>query len=221
MPKIITIENDPFAENPADFDGAWKLYSFSHKHRSYKDRETFFPDGKPTLALRNKLRVGLAFVLDYYEHGLCCWSLSGNGPSCRWDTARGAGLLVWEHPPSDMGAKSMEDRKKDAAGFLETYTAWCNGEIYGYSVEEVVTLPCGHTEIRDVPDGSCCGFYGNDLDYMKSEIIACLDGDTKITLKGEAAGMFSVSDFKPKAAPPPEPTSGPSENGGGEVSHGC
>jgi hypothetical protein len=216
MPKIITIENDPFAENPADFDGAWKLYSFSHKHRSYKDRETFFPDGKPTLALRNKLRVGLAFVLDYYEHGLCCWSLSGNGPSCRWDTARGAGLLVWEHKPSDMGAKSVEDRAKDAAGFLETYTAWANGEVYAYSVEEVVTLACGHTEIRDVPDGSCCGFYGNDLDYMKSEIIACLDGDTEITLKGEAAGMFDADDFKPKAAPPSPPS-----GDGGEVSHGC
>lgn len=220
MPKIITLYHDEFAESPAEFgDGCWKLYSFSHKHRSFEHPDKFFPDGKPTLALRNKLRVGLAFVLDYYEHGQCCWSLASNGPSCRWDTARNAGLLVWEHSPSVMGAKTREDRAKDAEGFLETYTAWCNGEVYGYSIEEVVTLPCGHIEMRDVTDGSCFGFYGNDLDYMKSEIIACLDGDTEILIKGDAQDLFSVSDFKDKTAPPSSTNGG--GGGGEEVSHGC
>lgn len=191
--KILTLHNDDSPENPCDFDSQWKLYSFNRKHRSYKSPDAFFPDGKPSIGLRRKLATGTAFILDYYEHGLCKWSLGGEGPSCRWDTSEGAGILVWEHPVKDMGAKTREARAKDAASFLETYTCWCNGDVYGYSVENVKTLECGHTE-NELID-SCFGFYGNDLDFMGEQIRAAIDGDPEVQIRGEAKGLADYHDF--------------------------
>jgi hypothetical protein len=199
--KIVTLHYDRDIEDPSTYDGAWKLYSFNRRHRSNREADQCFvenDEGDRVLRddLQQKLAEGLAFLLDYYEHGGCAWSLSGGGMQCQWDTARRAGLLVWEHKPEDMGAKTPEDRAKDAKGFLEVYNAWCNGEGYGYSIVERVTLPCGHTEDKDLD--SCFGFYGTDLDYFKSEIIAALDGETDIKLAGEAKDMFDVGDFMPK-----------------------
>jgi hypothetical protein len=202
--KIVTLYNDECGEDPSDWDGQWKLYSFGRRHRSFKDPETFFPDGEPTLAIRNKLRAGTAFVLSYYEHGNCLWSLAGTGPQCRWDTVQRAGLLVWEHKLADMGAKTYEAREKDARSFLETYTAWCNGEIYGFNVEERVLMPCGHTEIR--PLDGCGGFYGNDLSYMKEQIMEALEGETDIEVKGDASFLFSARELQPKAQKDEQPS---------------
>jgi hypothetical protein len=192
--KIITIGHDHDNGSPSDW-GGWKLYSFCRRHTSHRDPEEFFPDGKPTLAVRNKLRAGTAFLLSYYEHGRCMWSLAGTGPQCQWDTVQRAGILMWEGEAKPFKGTYAE-REKDAECFLDTYTSWCNGEVYWYKVEEVVTMPCGHTEIRDVPDASCGGFYG--LDHMKEEIMAALDGDTDVSLKGDAAAMFDKRDFAPK-----------------------
>lgn len=183
--KIIGLHTDDSADDPSDFEGAWKLYSFNRRHRSFKDPASFTNDNGKTLpGLRSKLRVGLAFVLDYYEHGACQWSRTSNGPECQFDTAHRAGLLVWERKPKEIGAKTLEARAVDADAFLATYNAWCNGEVYGYSVDEEVTLSCGHTERR--PGDSCFGFYGNDLKYMGDEIRAALAGDAEFRFEGDA-----------------------------------
>ena len=193
--KTVTLMNDDSPENPADFRGAWKLYSFSRKFASFEDPENFFPDGKPSIGLRRKLDTGLAFVLSYFEHGNCVWSRKGTGPQCQWDNVQVAGILIWEHKPKDMGAKSYDDRAKDADGFLEMYTCWCNGEVYGYSVEEEVMLPCGHTETKFID--SCFGFYGNDMSYMAEQIREALDGETEFEIKGEASDILDKSNLLP------------------------
>mgnify|MGYP001579667606 FL=1 len=177
--KIVRLMADYSPENPATaFDGQWSIYSFNSRHASYADPEKFFPDGKPAIGLRRKLAVGTAFLLDYFEHGNCVWSIAGTGPQCQWDNSRNAGLLVWEHPVKEMGAKTRADREKDAAAFLETYTCWCNGEVYGYEVLEIATLPCGHTETRPIDDASCWGYFGNDLDYMAECVREHVQGDS-------------------------------------------
>ena len=127
-----------------DADGMWKPYSFSTGHSNYKHpRDIGFEQTgallTPNIGLRRKLKVGLAFYLSYFEHGSCRWMLK-NGPippgvEFQWDGVRLAGLLVWEEPPENMGAKTYEDRMKDAQQFLDVYNAWCNGETYGYTVE--------------------------------------------------------------------------------------
>jgi len=199
--KIVRLMHDDSPECPADFDGQWKVYSFSNRHKSYRNPDDFFTvkhdkHGDRVIiprspGLRRKLDVGLAFVLSYYEHGLCSWSRAGHGPQCRWDNTPFAGLLVWEHKAKDMGAKTYEDRAKDADAFLEMYTNWCNGSVYGFSVEEEVTLDCGHTERRDLD--SCFGFY--DAKYMAEEVRAIVQGDD-VRFEGAAADLASYYDFK-------------------------
>lgn len=48
-----------------------------------------------------------AVTLDCYEHGGQVWSISGSGTQCRWDTARGAGVLI----PDDEMRALIDERK--------------------------------------------------------------------------------------------------------------
>lgn len=84
-----------------------------------------------------------------------------------------AGVLVWEQPVGDLGPKSLEERQSDARKFLETYTAWANGEAYCYSLE---------TENGE-PVESCFGFL--DVEYMFSEIRQHTSG-YEVTVTDEA-----------------------------------
>ena len=107
---------------------------------------------------------------------------------------------MWEHPPKDMGAKTYEDRAKDARVFLETYNCWCNGDGYGYSVEELVKLPCGHEERREID--SCFGFYGNDVAYFASQVRDAVAGDPDVRFEGGAKWLADSYDF---VSPPSTP----------------
>ena len=183
-------------QDPRDDDGNWTPYSFSPKHVQFQhpyklglslDRDN---DGIPKVknpGLRRKLEVGLAFFLSYYEHGNCRWSLLGGGPTCAFDSVRVAGLLVWEHGPGDMGAKTYEDREKDAERFLESWTDWCNGHSISYRIED---------ENGDIVD-SCGGYYASDSDYMSHEIVATIkrDGLTVLDIKGDMH-MYATSELK-------------------------
>lgn len=187
----ISIDTDPDAMGPKEWDGQWTLYSFNHRHATYKNPDSSelrieVKDGKATSrnpGLRRKLETGLAFFLSLYEHSGHAWSLAGEGMQCRWDTSPLAGILVWENKPGDMGATREKDpkkrhqaREKDARSFLETWNAWENGENYGYSIE------------GDGLDENCGGFIGPDLSYMFQEIDGYLEGreNIAIVLEGDA-----------------------------------
>jgi hypothetical protein len=164
-PLVVRVSHDDSPESPCNEDG-WQAYSFSTRHANYKNPEDFEGDAE----LEAKLKAGLAFPLSYFEHGQCMWSLAGSGPQCRWDTVQRAGLLIWEGAEDDIGAKTVEDREKDAEVFLERFTAWCNGEVFGF-------------DIVNGEDG-CWGFY--DLDDMFSEIRERV-GDRPVKWIGDAA----------------------------------
>lgn len=179
----VKIDFDQDVESPLDADGQWTLYSFSTKHRNFKHPEELGlgergSDDIPKIlnpGLRRKLEVGLAFFVSYYEHGSCVWSLRGSGPNCRWDSVDCAGLLVWEHKPNELGAKTFEDRAKDAATFLDVYTSWCNGDCYCWDMDDAVGDGCG-------------GYIGPDLKYMFDDIRNALRGRTA-TFAGEAGEL--------------------------------
>jgi len=121
------------------YDG-WRLVSFGRKHATYEDPEKYVRsfDSRTkevtaaTIGLKKKLHVGLAFWLSYHEHGQGAWSLIGEGTQCPWDTAYLAGLLIWTGKPSDIGAKTLEDRAEDARGFLESFNDWADGNCYWF-----------------------------------------------------------------------------------------
>lgn len=192
----VTIEHDQDAQNPIEDDG-WAVHSFSHHHSNFADPEhlslggTLNADGKPSVGdpeLRAKLASGLAFFLSYFEHGNATWSLFGEGQQCQFDSVQCAGLMVWEQDEANIGAETVEDRRVDAQRCLDSYNAWCNGEVYGYLIEEQETCPtCKHVSEMDSVE-SCWGFLGNDLDYMFSEIKRVV-GEAKVTFTGDAAGL--------------------------------
>ena len=177
----ISAHIDTDAECPNAWDG-WRLVSFSHRHRSHQSPERYCKGldeaGSPipsNIGLSRKLDTGTAFWLSYFEHGLCCWSLMGEGPQCRFDSVRVAGILLWERPPPELPA-GYQNRETDARRFLETYTAWANGQVYGFEIERIATCDgCGGEQAELVD--SCFGFYG--LDHCLSEAESYLQTATK------------------------------------------
>lgn len=179
----VKIDYDGDIESPTDHDGQWTLVSFNNNHvnsgspddylievgkyvrevyggRSYErwQRTALRP---ANIGLARKFKVGTAFILSYFEHGNCVWSLTGEGPQCQWDSVSVAGVLLWEHPVKELGAKTYEERAKDARRFLESYTDWCNGNGLYYSIED------GDEDNID----SCGGYYASDSDYMVNDNI--------------------------------------------------
>lgn len=177
-PVIVKIRQDSDVDSPLEYDG-WRLYTFMQQGRfggadTYRDPETlgitreWRPSGESVIkvtnpGLRRRLKVGLAFFVDYSEHGLCQWSVSSAGHYDPFDTSYKAGLLVWEQPPKNLGPKTYEDREKDAEGFLETYTKWCNGDTWWFSIEK--------EDGEDIE--SCGGFIG--AESLFQEIASIID----------------------------------------------
>lgn len=168
---VLRIEHDPDCECPMTAcDGMWTLHSFNRRSIHYTNPDTFFPIN---IGLRRKMAVGLAFMLDYYEHGLGMYSISGGGPQCQWDTARGAGILIWGNKPDEMGAKTVEDREKDAQSFLDEYNDWMNGNCYYFILED--------TDGKTLD--SCGGFIGTN--YIKEVINEHLEPDDAVMVTGD------------------------------------
>lgn len=188
---IVTIDYDGDLPDPSEDDGMWKLYSFCTRHSSFKEPEELGLgrglDPKTNCpkvnnpGLRQKLKVGLAFWLSYFEHGASMFFRKGtqSPPDMQWDGNKNAGLLVWEHEPSDMGAKTYEDRAKDADAFLRIHNDWANGRGYYFSIED---------EQGENID-SCGGYYDSDSDYMLDEIAHELIGH-EFEVKGDAGEHF-------------------------------
>ena len=195
-PRIIVyIDHDDCMDSPCENDG-WKAYSFSHHHSNFKRPSDLGLDVDPDIDpdLRVKLDAGLAFILSYFEHGNCIWSLQGDGPSCRFDSVGVAGLLVWEQDADDLGPKTLEERQKDAAAFLETFTEWCNGECYHYRAVKVRNCPtCNQEETVDENFDSCGGFIGAD---SLCEGIRESLGDGPFEWRGDAAGIMEFFAWK-------------------------
>lgn len=191
----ITIEYDRDCENPlADWDCQWTLYSFNRRHSNYRDPDEFTDDA----SIQDKIKTGLAFWCDYFEHGQCAWSLHGGGMQCQWDTAQFAGLLVWENAPDDTGAKTYENRAKDAKACLDVYTEWCNGHCYYYSIERIAH--CEHCGGEMVPDDldSCGGFIGDE--HVAEAILEATSKwpNEEFEVVGDASWIADYNDVYPK-----------------------
>ena len=193
MKYRVKIGHDADCENPCDNCGAWKIYSFSNRHTNYRNPYDFLTEsGKIRFEYQNKYRNGLLFPLQYFEHGLCRWDISGHGPRCRWDSVQLAGVAVWEESPANMGAKTVADRAKDLSAQLEEYSNWCNGQCYWFEIENAET-----GESLD----SCAGFIG---DYVIDGIRESLPDDAteENTEISSQYGFCAYDLFKPPKTVP-------------------
>jgi len=192
---IITISNDPDVENPCEND-QFKIYSFCTRHSNFTHPSelnlgALDSSGQPTISnigLRRKLEAGTAFILSYYEHGLGCWSLQGEGNNCQWDSTRIAGLMVWEGKATDIG-KNRNDRAKAARSFLEVYNDWCNGNTYAYDIKEYDEE--NDEEGEDI--SSCCGYIGDK--HLLDGILDAIDGTDIKIVRADGECAFAIEEL--------------------------
>ncbi len=144
-PHTLEFWPDHDSECPSNW-GSFKVIPFSR---------SFIGNQNPDEAWANHadgIAAGTVFPLQYHEHGQCRWSLGG-GPGPTHPKSAGvagcAGLLVAVNikTPND-----PEQLHRDAVGFIEAYTHWCNGNVYG------LTLTDCHGEEVEL----CGGFYGDE-----------------------------------------------------------
>ncbi len=134
------------SEYPFEYDEAVQFILFD-RNSTISARHSF---DAPEEALEFAEAAGLeTFPLYRYEHGNVSYRTSPF--SCRWDSGQVGFVFVKR---ADVG-----DVEKTLKTSCEILTDWCNGEIYGWVVED--------------PDGeqldSCWGYYGSDMDYCKRE----------------------------------------------------
>ena len=186
--KIITLHHDDDPECPSLW-GGWKLISFNRNHINYQNPNNFSP---PSIGLRRQLQTGTCFTLSYSEHGCCQWTANNYGhiPKNGWDNVGLAGMLVWQGEVKDL-PKTYEEREGWADSFCESYTSWANGDVYGFEIEEWVTMPCGHKENRHIH--SCYGFYS--VEHMVEEICTYIDPGDEVKIEGEADYIADAKSF--------------------------
>ena len=170
----ISVYADPDAPNPLeDWCEMGTILSLNRRHVN------FDPAG-----VENALETNPdAVPLSYFEHGCCLWSVAGELPAparCPWDSVGFAG--VWLPDMETLAAAHnyggrtrrhfMRNRARQAC---EVYTQWCNGEVYGYAIEQVTACEACQGETVTAVD-SCWGFFGLDtcLSEAKASIAAAL-----------------------------------------------
>ena len=175
--------------NPSEY-GNWKLVSFNKRHIGFEDPYQYIlpPDeyGDPVpanIGIRRKLECGTAFILSYYEHGLCHWGLQGETMQCRFDTARIAGILFWTGDPKEL-PKTYKERQEWARDFLQEYTYWCNGECFYFEFDDLE---------GNFIDG-CDGFYGSEA--LPDSIKEYMEDDYNIVaIEGSASHVLDLQEI--------------------------
>ncbi len=197
----LTLEHDEGTESPLEY-GGWRLVSFRRGSNDVVSKyvksvdacnEITFAD----VGLARKVATGTAFVLSCYEHSQVQWGLQGEVHYCRWDTARIAGMLIWEDRPADLPyyrkdpKRTYTARAEYARDLLKSYTQWCNGDCYWYRLED--------TEIGS--EDSCGGFIGQE--YFVEAVREAVAGRKIDEIDGDAAWLVEWEDFqgKPEVAP--------------------
>jgi len=96
-------------------------------HDSEEDLDYIGCEGYVKPRWRDKLEAGRAFLFEKYEHGQVRYALQGEASMVdrQWDVSAVAGIIVAD---DDWGADV--DMKEMARSTLQTFTDWCNGEIY-------------------------------------------------------------------------------------------
>lgn len=153
----IAIYHDAHAPNPLeDGDEMGTILSLNRRHRNFDPA-----------AIESAIAGPDAVPLSYFEHGLCRWAVAGELPAgarCPFDSVSFAGIwlpdaLTLESARPYGGWTRRQFMRKRARQACDVYTEWCNGEAYGYQLEQL--CPCGgeNAEIID----SCWGFFGLDV----------------------------------------------------------
>lgn len=167
-----TIRYDQDCSSPEENDGFGTMWSGSRKHINFK----------PLSELAEMAEADPdAVKLAWYAHGNELWYVPGEYegylPDKQWDGVSFAGLWVPDDSvrESYMGQDGLTRREwmvKQAVSACEEYTAWGNGECYGYEIKvyklehdedgDPLTEEGDYPENRPLEEDSCWGHIGWD-----------------------------------------------------------
>jgi hypothetical protein len=175
--KVVLDETDNTECPIGSYDDAVRLVKFSRRNGTSDtacergERSPFKEPGDVlTWAKANRFIVYPVFK---YEHGNVAYKTSPF--SCPWDSGQAGYLLLDRKEWPRRGKKSDTYAK----AVLESYTSWCNGEVYGFVIED---------EDGEVL-GSCWGFIG-EIDYCLEEGISAAEWHVK-TIGEDKAKVFA------------------------------
>jgi hypothetical protein len=141
MLLTLTIDHDNDVPSPCESVG-WNVVTFGNGNLiSDAPREEYVrkinKDGPiPTRKYLNKIANGLAFWISLYEHSGRVFSLFGEGSNDQWDSTSVAGIMFWNAHPSQLTAKTFDERKAQARSFIAMYTDWAEGNTNRFSLED-------------------------------------------------------------------------------------
>jgi hypothetical protein len=204
---FVAIHHDDTPANPCmDWDGFGDIKSLSTKHINNISVEEIED------MLQDEICKEQTIALSYFEHGNCLWGVRGsmnNMPDFNWDGTDFAGVWI----PDDECIKTVDHyeklaKEKDeefnrnekfkemATQACKTYTAYCNGEVYGYRIElhrlqfdgekDPIEEHGNYEHLDILFEDSCWGFYGDDYDYMKETVVDNLECHLK-SMKAESS----------------------------------
>lgn len=173
------IAHDDSCEDPLNSDAEGRIVTASRRtsiesHRAFQVARGLDPYWEPNLSLidddtgkseeellamwkeailSGKIGNPLAITLDVYEHSGTLFSISGEGPQDRFDTARGGALWI----PDDSAVENIKlialQKAREAAGINSAHI------VSGWSKEE------GHFSSATLPDGQIAKGKGFDSLY--------------------------------------------------------
>jgi hypothetical protein len=211
---FVSFHYDQSAINPCEeWDGFGEIRSLSHRHINSITQEEI----ESMLESKEKHIVPLS----YFEHGNCRWGVMGtmhSMPDFNWDGVAFAGIWIpdkecdatvdhYEKQAKEKGIEfNRDDKYKEMAEqACETYTAYCNGEVYGFIVElyrlqldddgEPIEDYYDYEHMDQLYEDSCWGFYGNDIDHMKDTITDSVHCHLKTMNSNSIFNNMSQDDF--------------------------
>jgi len=198
---VSIIQDDTWGNPLTEQDGLGMIYSFSHRHSNHIDKKIFD-------SLVEKFGDDIV-RLSYFEHGNIIWKPQGeldSTPDFRWDGVSLAGIWVpddcildcaegvisTKQENNGINYSTLSDELKaefrkewmtdQAREACRVYTAYCNGESYGYDIQiyKLRKADNGHIYNRlddyrfdsPVVEESCFGYYGCDetMEQVKETI---------------------------------------------------
>jgi hypothetical protein len=143
--------NDTDTESPLSYGSEVRMVVL---HRHYVDPSEGACGTTPEQVdrwARKHARSWHILPLWLYDHSGTVYRAGETNPfSCRWDSGRVGIVAVRRRAIKGMTAEQVAEHLDSVC---ETYTAWANGDCYGYDVKD---------SAGDVVD-SCGGFIGRDV----------------------------------------------------------
>ena len=183
------LDDDGDQESPLEWN-EWLIWANFERnytsHSEYADPEEAMADAKEN--------GYLIFNLYRFEHGAVAYKVGESNPfSCPWDSGQVGYVFVdkakarkewmWQR----ISKKRLDQLEQTVRNICETFSAWANGEIYGYIVRDA------DDEILE----SCWGYYGgDDRDYCMKEGVRMAEHLVKQAREQELAEAKAAREYR-------------------------